>query len=88
MQWITVNGLTQTVISTNDTYKVLTAAYNDVTAEFTWTITPQTIQAVLVYNNRTLDKPAIEAMITTFESQPPPPPPEALDGTFDGSSSV
>ena len=88
MQWITVNGLTQTVTSTKDTYTVLTAAYNPVTAEFTWTITPQTIQAVLMYQNRTLNKPAIETIITTFESQPPPPPPEALDGTFDGTSSV
>lgn len=88
MKWITINGLTQTVTSTKDTYTVLAYAYNDVTTGITWTITPQIIQAVLMYYGRTLDKPAIEAIITTFESQPPPPPPEATDGTLDGSISV
>lgn len=81
MQWITVNGLIQTVTSTKDTYTVNTAAYDDVTAEFTWTITPSDKSAIMVYHNRVLDKPAIEAMITTFENTPPPPPLSALEGS-------
>jgi hypothetical protein len=84
MKWVPYNALTQTVTSSVDTYTVLTNAYDDIQGVFSWTIAPALVPwNVMVYSGKTLDKTAIEALITTFEKYPPPPeplPPENTDG--------